>query len=71
MLTTQRVLLEATTVPGVALVQLDASGHGKEKAPGDKQNYALGITAVLITCVTAGFAGLYILADNFKVVMSV
>ena len=40
---------------GVALVQLDqTSATGDNKA---QENYALGLTAVLITCCTAGFAG--------------
>lgn len=40
---------------GVALVQLDqASSADNSKA---HENYVVGLTAVLITCCTAGFAG--------------
>ncbi len=52
---------------GVALVQLDAVQKTPED-PGktmNKQKYWVGITAVLITCVTAGFAGkLYFFSSN-------
>lgn len=43
---------------GVAAVQLNAVSGGEDKKPtGD--NYTLGIVSVLLTCVTAGFAGVY------------
>uniref|UniRef100_A0A914C1Q1 UDP-galactose transporter n=2 Tax=Acrobeloides nanus TaxID=290746 RepID=A0A914C1Q1_9BILA len=46
---------------GVALVQLNSVGEKSKNAVlnGNVENYLVGITAVLCTCATAGFAGVY------------
>ncbi|VDM49625.1 unnamed protein product [Toxocara canis] len=43
---------------GVAAVQMNAV-EGQRDAKTRTDNYALGLMAVLLTCVTAGFAGVY------------
>uniref|UniRef100_A0A1I7ZGC2 UDP-N-acetylglucosamine transporter n=2 Tax=Steinernema glaseri TaxID=37863 RepID=A0A1I7ZGC2_9BILA len=46
---------------GVAAVQYDAAGSSSSKPVGvsGAENYTLGLVAVLSTCITAGFAGVY------------
>jgi multidrug transporter EmrE-like cation transporter len=49
---------------GVAAVQMDAVGSAEDSADNvGKQSYALGLIAVLSTCVTAGFAGRYLVVS--------
>lgn len=45
---------------GVALVQVDQEGKQKETSvAGIDQNYAVGLVAVVISCLSSGFAGVY------------
>ncbi|XP_006002435.1 UDP-galactose translocator isoform X1 [Latimeria chalumnae] len=43
---------------GVAVVQVEQEG-GKEAVRSENQNYAAGLVAVIISCLSSGFAGVY------------
>uniref|UniRef100_A0A8K9Y4B6 Solute carrier family 35 member 2 n=1 Tax=Oncorhynchus mykiss TaxID=8022 RepID=A0A8K9Y4B6_ONCMY len=45
---------------GVAIVQLEQEGKQKETTvTGPSQNYAKGLVAVIVSCLSSGFAGVY------------
>ncbi|CAB1336007.1 unnamed protein product [Coregonus sp. 'balchen'] len=45
---------------GVAIVQLEQEGKQKETTvTGQSQNYAKGLVAVIVSCLSSGFAGVY------------
>ncbi|XP_038867137.1 UDP-galactose translocator isoform X2 [Salvelinus namaycush] len=45
---------------GVAIVQLEQEGKRKETTvTGPSQNYAKGLVAVIVSCLSSGFAGVY------------
>ncbi|XP_023682465.1 UDP-galactose translocator [Paramormyrops kingsleyae] len=45
---------------GVALVQVEQEGKQKETSvAGINQNYAVGLVAVVVSCLSSGFAGVY------------
>ncbi|XP_069572695.1 UDP-galactose translocator [Brachyistius frenatus] len=43
---------------GVAIVQVQQEGN-KESSDGSNQNYMVGLVAVVISCLSSGFAGVY------------
>lgn len=55
---------------GVAAVQLDAAAESSAPDYANDKNYALGLIAVLATCITAGFAGEGFSLALFRIILA-